>query len=200
VLLEAVLKIHLLSKRRSEQRALLEAVPNLQQACIQHQELLLPLVLAIRQFHNSSRTSELHLHLETEPQITQLFIQISERHMVLVRPLLAIRQQVCIPHRGSQQAVDLVLRHLKKKQRCLGLRQLMVSVHQHQANCVQFIELVPQSVNLIRFHHSDTENSEQPMGMVGRQLTMKHSSFIPQSEPQAEMVMALQPRLRLRLL
>jgi hypothetical protein len=107
-------------------------------------------------------------------------------------------QQVCILHQELQQAVGLVLQHLKKKQRCSGLRQLMVSVHQHQANCVQFIELVPQSVSLIRFHHSDTENSEQPTGMVGRPPTMKHSSFIPQSEPQAEMVMALQHHLHSR--
>jgi hypothetical protein len=120
--------------------------------------------------------------------------------MVLVQLQLVMKQQFFILHLELHQQTEPVQKYLKKRAHSLELFQLMEAALQLQSNCTQFIELEQHQDSLGLLHHLDMEKLEPHTVMVERPLTMKHSSFIPQSEPQAEMVMALQHPLRSRLL
>jgi hypothetical protein len=158
VLLEAVLKIHLHSKHLLEQLLPQDSRLNLQLDFIYRQERQAVLVMEIHQFLNYSRILELHLLLELVRQITQLFIQISERHMVLVRLLPEIRRQDCTLHQEQQLLMGQVHLYLKKEQHSSELHLPMVSVRQHLVNCELFIEPVLHQGSLTRLHLSGTEN------------------------------------------
>jgi hypothetical protein len=158
VLLEAVLKIHLRSRHLLEQLLLQDSHLSLQMVYTHHQEQQAVLVMEIHQFLNCSPISEQHLLLELVRQITQLFIQISERHMVLVRLLPEIRRQDCTLHQEQQLLMGQVHLYLKKEQHSSELHLPMVSVRQHLVNCELFIEPVLHQGSLTRLHLSGTEN------------------------------------------
>jgi hypothetical protein len=195
-----VVQLQLVYTLLQEQQLQMERQVNLQQDSSFHQEALLVQEMAIHLFPPFIHTSELlRLAVQVHP-ITQSFIQTSEPPKALVRQRPETKQRFFTLHLEQHLQVEQVQRHLKKRAHSLELLQLLVMVLQHQKNCEPSLELVPHQVSLARSHHSDTEKLELGLRLVGRPLTMKHSSFIPQSEQQAEMVMALQHPLRLRLL
>jgi hypothetical protein len=200
VLLEAVLKAHHHSRLQSERVLQQDNLLSLQMVYTHPQEQQAVLVMEIHQFLNCSPTSEQHPHQELVHQITPFYIQILELLKVLVRRLLETKQRFFTLHLEQHLLMEQVQKHLKKRVHSLELLHLLVMVLQHQKNCELSLELAPHQVNLARLYLSDTEKLELGLGLVEQPLTMKHSSFIPQSEPQAEMVMALQHPLRSRLL
>jgi hypothetical protein len=166
--------------------------------CIQRHEQQAEMVMEIHRFLNCSRILEQHPHQELVHQITPFYIQILELLKVLVRRLPEMKQRFFTHMSEMHLQTAVELQHQKKRALSSEQYPQLEMVLQHQKNCEPSLEMVPHQVSLARSHHSDTEKLELGLRLVGRPLTMKHSSFIPQSEPQAEMVMALQHPLRSR--
>jgi hypothetical protein len=198
VLLEAVLKVHHHSRPQSERVLQQDNLLSLQMVCIQRHEQQAEMVMEIHRFLNCSRILEQHPHQELVHQITPFYIQILELLKVLVRRLPEMKQRFFTHMSEMHLQTAVELQHQKKRALSSEQYPQLEMVLQHQKNCEPSLEAVLHQGSLARLYLSDTEKSELLLHLVERPLTMKHSSFIPQSEPQAEMVMALQHPLRSR--
>jgi hypothetical protein len=172
---------------------------NHQADCTLRQEQQMHLVLAASPLRNFSRLFAPRQHPELEPQITQLFIQISGRHKVPARRQLAMRRLDCTRIYEQHLLPELARLLLKNETQCCDSLLQQELVQQHQNNFIPTYGTVWRLVRVEVLPHLDTENLGLQPERVEQLPATPLSDCIPRQEQQPEMELAQKVHHRSRL-